>query len=257
MSRACLLLHGFVTSYHDFDPLIPKLKEIYDCVATVDFPGHGDEPNYKMFNEAETFDVMLNAFDELKREYEEVDVVGFSMGGALASYLCSCRDVHRAVLLAPANRYINISLPITRIIYLLRIIHNRLLSKDENEELMKKYSDVMTDDYKSLQMALKDLIPNYTYHTLTTFIRIIRHCNEGLTTIPNPTLVIWGEFDQLVPRKSVDSIIEICTNEDCELVVFDDISHLMLRSTSKDIIINKIVSFLKKEGKALSDSSNS
>jgi esterase/lipase len=43
----------------------------------------------------------LEEYRALRRQYETVDVIGFSMGGALATLLASREDVHRLVLVAP------------------------------------------------------------------------------------------------------------------------------------------------------------
>ena len=101
MKKAILLLHGFATDKTDFDPIIPYLEKMYDHIEINNLPGH---------------DVLQlkDQMKKLQKEYEIVDVMGFSMGGALATYLASHFKVRNLVLLAPAVLYINANYPIAR-----------------------------------------------------------------------------------------------------------------------------------------------
>ena len=59
----------------------------------------------------------LEEFDELERKCEIVDVMGFSMGGALATYLSQVRKINKLILIAPANYYFNPKALITNTLY--------------------------------------------------------------------------------------------------------------------------------------------
>lgn len=249
--RAVVLLHGFLTSYHDFGDLTSYLKKEYDYVEEFIFPGHlgmGDiEPNYKDFTFEKTFEAVNEMASRLTSEYDIVDVIGFSMGGAVGTYLANKYPIHRLVLLAPANKFLNFTLPIKRLIYFVKAVINRGKKAEEAEvkEIDNEMGNVRIDDIRSVQMAFHDLIPNYSYHTLSTFIRITNECNRDLTKIVCPTLIIWGELDQLVPKKSIFEIRKICSSSDVRMVIYPDISHLMLRSNNKDKIISEILGFLE------------
>ncbi len=237
--KAVILIHGFLTNYLDFAPIIPYLEKEYDYVSKYIVPGHDIPPNYKLFRVKDTFDTLLKTYDELKKDYKDIDVIGFSMGGALASYLQSVREVSKLVLLSPANKYLNFSL-----------LHNRLqfrhllntISDKQEKELNKEIFN--NNDKVAMKMMLKELLPNYNIHNLKTFMDIVKICNKELLAITCPSLIIWGKLDQLVPYSSVKYLYDISLNKK-ELVIYDDISHLMLLSENNQKIIDKIMYFLK------------
>ena len=94
------------------------------------------------------------------------------------------------------------------------------------------------EDYSKFGERLKELLPNYNIHNLKTFMDIVKICNKELLAITCPTLIIWGKLDQLVPYNSVKYLYDISLNKK-ELVVYDDISHLMLLSENNQKIIDK------------------
>ena len=113
MKKAILLLHGFATDKTDFDPIIPYLEKMYDHIEINNLPGH-DVLQLKGFTKTRTIHFVIAQMKKLQKEYEIVDVMGFSMGGALATYLASHFKVRNLVLLAPAVLYINANYPIAR-----------------------------------------------------------------------------------------------------------------------------------------------
>lgn len=93
-------------------------------------------------------------------------------------------------------------------------------------------------------MMMTELLPNYTPHNLTTFRNIVKRCNNELITITAPVLIIWGRLDQLVPFSSAKYLYDIAINKK-DLVIYDDISHLMLASENYQKIVNRIMKFLE------------
>lgn len=244
MSRAVLLIHGFVTDYHDFDPLYPALNEIYDCVFPVELPGHTDL-DFKKFNAIDTFKCVLDSFDRLNEKYDSIDVIGYSMGGALATYLSNNREFNNLVLLAPANKYFNLSFVFKKAGFYVKHIFQKIVRRRLTNEEEKMVESILIDDENSITLAIHRLLPNYTFKTIKTFIKIINKCNEELREIKNKTLIIWGKYDQLVPKSSIDYNIEKCTHKESKVIIYEALSHLMLASSENKDIIEKVVEFLK------------
>ncbi len=248
--RAVLLLHGFLTNYKDFGRLTGTLRKKYDHVIEFVFPGHleigATEPYYKDFTCEKTFELIDSTVEKLLYEYDDLDVVGFSMGGAVGTYIASKYPIRKLVLLSPANKFFNLSLPLNRLSFFIRAVLERTkkITNEDVKKIDKEMESVRIDDVRSVEMAFKELLPNYSIHTVTTFVRIINKCNKSLTQIDCPTLIIWGELDQLVPKKSIEDIQKICINEDVKLIVYDDISHLMFRSCNANKIEKDVVKFL-------------
>lgn len=245
--RACILLHGFITNKDDFLPLIDILDEIYDEIINEDLPGHKSAESYDNFTVDAVFSHVLNTYDELAKVYSSIDCIGFSMGGALATYLQSVRKIDNMVLLSPANKYLNFRYVLNKAYFRYKMLTKKLsnITNKEKSSVDERIEKVRADDLKSFKMAIKRLIPNYTIRNLATFSKIVKKCNEVLEDIKPKTLIIWGQLDQLVPKESVLYDYSICKNKKSKLLMVEDLSHLMLRSRDIEKIQNEVAIFLK------------
>lgn len=248
MSKAVILFHGFITDKSDFGVLPKMLESIYDKVYCCTFPGHGKNADYSKFTFEATFEKSLRKFDLLKAEYDVVDIIGFSMGGAMATYIATHRDAGKLVLLAPANKFLNPRMPFASGKFWFNKIIEAVGKVVGGEKFKEAYKEVlgvyMENEKISIEMAVKRLIPNYTYKTLSTFNKIIKKCNQDLTEIKNEMFVVWGDLDQLVPKDSPEWLMSICTNENKRFLELKDISHLMLASKNAEYVMDEIVEFL-------------
>lgn len=249
MSKAVMTIHGFLTSTEDFGVLYDMLDG-YDEVVKCQIPGHAEKIDYKLFTIDATLFKVLDTFDELKSRHDQVDVVGFSMGGALASWLCTKRAVNKVVLIAPANKYLNF---------------NSLFS------MVKFYCETYADAYKnshgevrqrlraanaslaphaenntlSFKLAIKRWLPNINISTYNTFKTLIKICNQALEAkgqMDVPTLIMWGELDELVPKSSVKLVQKYFTN--AQTITYNDVGHAMLMTNRGPALSKDIVSFL-------------
>jgi carboxylesterase len=101
-NRACLLIHGWLTSRIDFNDLAGRLNAKGLTVREMRLPGHGTTPRELAGVEADGFvRAVEEEFLDLKRSHGEVFVVGFSMGGSLGTILAAGHPVDRLVLVAP------------------------------------------------------------------------------------------------------------------------------------------------------------
>ncbi len=100
--RALLMLHGFSSTPAVFRYFIPKLKH-YNRIYAPLLPGHGE--SIEAFARVKAND-WLRAVEqfakELTSEYQQVDVMGLSLGGLLACHLAKIFSFHHLYLLAPA-----------------------------------------------------------------------------------------------------------------------------------------------------------
>lgn len=250
MTKALMTIHGFLTSTKDFGRLYDCLDS-YDEVKAVKVPGHDDEkPNYAQFTVDSTFKTVLNAYDELRKSHDQVDVVGYSMGGALTTWLCSVRDVHRAVLVAPANKYINLRRPIDAGVFYSEF--GRKTYREQNGKLSEKldatktaYAPYRENFVTSFKLIWGNAISGFTPHTYSVFSKLMKKCNtvvETLSPLQTPTLVMWGKLDELVPYKSVKFVLKHFAN--AQEIVYPDIGHAMLYTNFDNLLIKDILDFL-------------
>jgi esterase/lipase len=265
LKKAIILIHGFGSDNRDFVRVIPYLSN-YDTIACGNLPAHGENQETSDISADDIIEFTLDIFDKLSKTHDEVDVLGFSMGGCLASMLISKRKVHRAVLLAPANKFISTTFPITTL-----KIYSDLLAKEKNQALPKGKSKSKTsqapielnprikevhkeslgtaadllEDYKfALNKFIKDLLPKYTFHNINEFNKIVTFCNDSLVKFSTPTLILWGKIDQLVPESVVQYLLSFADSPKSRAIIYPDISHLMVYSTCYEKIMADVMDFL-------------
>lgn len=100
--RALLLLHGFTSCpavYRNFYPKLPA----YDYISAPVLAGHGQNRYSFSQSSAEAWlKTGEDALNELVKEFEEVDVLGLSLGGFIAFNIARIHPVRKLFLLAPA-----------------------------------------------------------------------------------------------------------------------------------------------------------
>lgn len=250
MKKAIVLLHGWLSDINDFEALLPLLKKEYDHIERVCYDGHGDGADPYDFDDVKTFELVDNTMLTLQKKYEVIDVVGFSMGGALAVYLSQHYDFRKLVLLAPANKYLNFTMPFSRMKHWLRCLFYlekaRLLKNDEEKELYKeKLRATFEDDKFSFTFFKDKYLKRYFRHVFRVFQKIIEKANENIVEIKNPCFIAWGKLDQVVPKQSVEYLHELCINENKKLMIYEDLSHMLILSKDNQKIVNDIIEFLK------------
>ncbi|MDE5867804.1 MAG: alpha/beta fold hydrolase, partial [Anaeroplasmataceae bacterium] len=99
------MFHGLLSSKEALNYYQKNLDYLYDEILCYDLPGHGE--NLMKFNTLNIQTFVVGLYDQLSKKFDEIDVLGYSMGGVIACYLQSVRRVHKMILLAPAYRYLN------------------------------------------------------------------------------------------------------------------------------------------------------
>ena len=258
MKKAVMTIHGFLTVTEDFGRLYDYLDS-YDEVKAVEIPGHnGEKPDFSAFTPEATFAAVLDAYDELKSRNDSVDVVGFSMGGALATWLASVRPVNRLALISPANKYLNAALPFSAGKFasdLSKTVFHATEGKlkDKLDATNKAFAPYVENLRATGKVAKERTLRYMNPRTYSAFSKIVKSSNVVLETVsPNntPTLILWGKLDELVPYKSVKYLTGHFPK--AQVKIYPDVGHAMLYTNLDDVIIRDVVEFLT-EGKVSPD----
>lgn len=100
--HALLMLHGFSSSPGVFRNMIPRIQS-YDMIIAPLLPGHGI--SYQAFSQVSHhawLEWAIQTYDHIAKRYQDVSIVGSSLGGLLGTHIAQHRDVHTLYLLAPA-----------------------------------------------------------------------------------------------------------------------------------------------------------
>ena len=166
-----------------------------------------------------------------------VDLIGYSLGGALVRYLCvKYKTIKKAVLISPATYYFSPLFGIERMKY--------LFGGKTKDERKKNYQELRDNDKMAYHVVRRHTLKRFKLDNGITFCKLIQKINKIKGFNPTSTLIIWGKLDELVPKSSVNFCYRNCINNKKALVMIDGVGHVMLRSNKEQIIIDKIMEFL-------------
>ncbi len=247
MTRVAMMIHGFLTDKDDFGKLSEKIADRYDEIFLCEVPGHNKEHDYSSFTVDSTIEYVEKHFYELRSKYDQIDLYGYSMGGALCTYLASKGGVSNVLLFAPANKYLNPSYLVSGFALYYKKIKETLAvsSKETRVKDIETALDVYLQNTKtSMDITIKRLVPYYNKHTLLTFTRLIRKINANLIPWDARTCIFWGKCDQMVPRSSIEYLSDFYIDTEHYVKIYEDYSHLMLNSKSPERLIEDAIKFL-------------
>ena len=244
-----MTIHGFLTVKEDFGRLYDHF-DCYDEVLAVEIPGHNGKLDFSKFTVESTKQMVLAVYDTLRERHDQVDVVGFSMGGALATWLCAVRDVHRAVLIAPANKFINALMPYEVIKFYANLRRSAYRNADGSAKQKRQAVKAALAPYKQNDKIARKIAKERTFkymnfHTLGVFNKLVKLSNKAIersTPVQTPALVLWGKLDELVPYSAIKCVLKHFPN--AKSIVYPDVGHAMLYTNRDEVIIKDIMTFL-------------
>ncbi|MDX8416931.1 alpha/beta hydrolase [Absicoccus intestinalis] len=136
---------------------------------------------------------------EVTKQYEHVIVIGFSMGGVIASYLASIFTIDQLILVAPAFEYISAH---TVLEYGVKAVKNIYQNQPQKEE---KPSSKQT----------------------SAFTEIVNTYRESIASVNCPVLLLHGLKDEVIPLSSSRNAYQKIKGKH-RLICFEDGKHRML-----------------------------
>ena len=112
--------------------------------------------------------------DQIEKEYDHIYMLGFSMGGVIASYLATIYPIEQLILVAPAFQYLNATKIVEYGVKGLMALRNQ---KPINPQSMS--SDFV--------FAFSEIIAQY---------------KESITQVDCPVLFLHGSEDEVIPVSS-------------------------------------------------------
>lgn len=226
----CLILHGFAGTREEITDVEKHLKAKNWLVYTPELPGHtGIKQDLADVSYQHWLAKAKVGLEELLERCEKVYIIGFSMGGVIASYLAGTYPVDRLVLLSPAAYYLN---P-------LQIVQD--LSGWFLEGLRGELNE---DEYYQLY---RDKIRNTPVKATLEFAKLVKRIRPLIERVDVPTLIIQGDKDGMVPPKSAEYIYETISSEQKEIFHFPNAKHYIWYSDAKGEMFAKIDAFLDQD----------
>jgi carboxylesterase len=180
MSRkGCLLIHGFTGSRHDLEPLQKSLIEQGYQVSVPILKGH--EATTRELKNASRMDWVAGAqaaLDRLRTHCESVIVIGFSMGGLVATNLCQNNSLDGIVFINTPVYYWGLG---------------RMISD-------------LYSDFKTNMVRYAYGFRNTPFHAMVEFQLLLTKTKPLFDSINCRSLVLQSVNDDVVDPRSADYI---------------------------------------------------
>lgn len=218
--KAVLLIHGFVGSTKDLEPLFFDLNHLMKFdVYNFLLPGH-DEVKYDV-KYTDWLDCANEKIEQLiSYGYKDIYVIGHSMGGVIATHLALKypKHVKKLVLLAPAFDYLS-------------------TDKSKVKKVISSGGKVLKDyDLKVIIARTFKATPRM----LKEFIKLVEDKKDIIYKVNTDLLIMHGNDDAIVPIESSKNIFKNLKIKNKTFYELDKVNHDIFNS-SKTSLINKTI----------------
>jgi pyruvate/2-oxoglutarate dehydrogenase complex dihydrolipoamide acyltransferase (E2) component len=203
-----LTLHGFTADSQSWAPLEKAMGGDRPLIR-IDLPGHGRSPRRHVTDFSDLARQLVEAFDDSCRDHDRVDLLGHSLGGALALALADIRPrrVRSLALISPAGLGPEIDArALTGI--------TRATRAESLAPWLRRLTatpDGISDDYAKAAMGLRadpELRSFQSDLTGVLFPDDVQpfDLRPALSRLECPTTLIWGRRDQILPWRQAISV---------------------------------------------------
>lgn len=241
-----LLLHGFGSSLQTWDIWSAQLEQHYRVIR-LDLPGFGLTGPSPVHDYSEQNDVSTLSHFVDKLGLSRFSLVGHSMGGKMAWGLAALKPerVEALILMAP-DGYPQIKdigkkpYEMPAIMGVMRFCLPKILVRKSIEPAFfdaSVLSDSLVDRYYDMLRApgVRAAILDRANQTIYT------DPVSRLKKITAPTLLIWGEADQMIPSSNAKSYTEVLSKS--QTVLLPRLGHL-LQEEQPEKALEKVIEFL-------------
>ena len=218
-----LLLHGWGQNIEMMRPIGDNFCDKF-CITIIDFPGFGEsEEPHEIWN--------IDKYSEMLEEFvKEVGikkpiVMGHSFGGRVAIRYSARNAIEKLILFGSPCIRVQESLPLTvRILKALK----KLPGMNKIGEYMKQF--IGSRDYKAASPIMRQTLVEVVNGDLSKYAR----------EIEEPTLLIWGEYDDEAPVSDAKELEKIMI--DAALIILPGTHYAYLENLPR--VVSILNSFL-------------
>ncbi|PWK13090.1 alpha/beta hydrolase [Tumebacillus permanentifrigoris] len=229
----CLLIHGFTGAPTDLGQLAERLRAAGHEVHTPTLAGHG--ATRLELERVSWLDWIHSAEKELVKllqQHQQVHVVGFSMGGLIATYL--------------SNKYRDRICSLSLLSTPIYTINPKQLFRTITEAIQKSMrnhpSSPRSDEDVQRYLAKVKSTP---MRSLVHFRRLVQTAKPLMEEIEMPLLVLQGELDDLVEARSATYIYESARSGVKNLQLYPQSRHMICVDCEAEQVMQEVVQFIR------------
>lgn len=201
-------VHGFgVRRSHEYD----TLRAYFEPLGyTIEAPLLFDQTQLDDIDAKQWIARAEEPLKELFKSNPRIILIGFSMGGVIASELARRYPVERLVLIAPGFEYITVKAVIETV-------------GDKARQILRLPDNVV----------VQGEYPELPDHFTNTFRDVVAKCKESIAQVHCPVLIFHGTSDQTIPVRSSDYAYDQIPHKRKRLFILKNVPHRIL--DEKDI----------------------
>jgi len=223
--KAVLIIHGFAGGTYDAEDLANELELVNNFdVYQFTLPGHNKNLSKVKYQE------WIKKSEEkvewlIKNGYNDIYIIGHSMGGVIASHLATkYKKNKKLVLAAPAFHYLN-------------VITDNLNIKESLKVVPKVIEQIGKDEIVARFLKLN-------ISSIEEFMNLVKHYYHAPKEIKCPVLILHGQSDHLVPTSSSEYVYSELKGTK-KLVYINGATHDLFKDEKKEQIFEIVEKFLK------------
>ena len=229
-----LMLHGFLGSPLSSHPMANYLAKHGVSVHCPLLPGHGHYPDklYKVPRQA-WLDEAQEAFETILSQYDELFLMGHSMGAVLAAHLCLQNPAVRGLIMltplyeAPDDRlkWMKVLRFVMPWFYPYKL---RSMRKLVRERVLDFDPTIDFDDPDFQQNEL----PRVSRVSTASLVEMVKMAEYGRTLWPKlttPSIIFRGGHDPAVKPGTIDKLYDVLPGLHKKLITFAEAGHEPMR----------------------------
>src|SRR5699024_378650 len=223
----CLIIHGFTGGPYEVEPLHKYLLRNTDWRVEVPvLSGHGEPLELDEVSHEAWLQETEEVLKELRSTCNEIYVIGFSMGGMIASYLAANYEVDKLVLLSTARKYLSFKY---MSLYVADVISDGFKGQLDENEIYTHYKSKL------------GVVP---FKANVEFMKLVNETKRYLEDITSTVFIAQGQKDGIVPYTAAYSLEKEIGSDHKEVVIFEQSNHMICLGEDKNVLNQMILQFL-------------
>ncbi len=223
---ACLLIHGFTGSPEEMLPLGDYIRKKGPAVHCPVLPGHCTKvSDLDKVSWRDWFNTVADSYKMLKNDYDNIAVVGLSMGGTLALHLAAHYPVKCLVGLSTSAESFH---PAFSFVSMLKHIKSNYPKKNEAARLDSWFN------YNS-----------YSLHGMNELASLLKHTRRELPEVTVPYMGIHSIKDTVVPVESGLHVYDWIASENKRFITLNESGHVITMDTEQKKVFREVYKFVK------------
>ena len=232
-NKAVLVIHGFSASPVSMKELDSIFINNNITVHSILLPGHGTSAfDLNKINRTDWILASESSYLDLKKNYSEVYILGYSLGGDLALQISSKYNVSKVILInAPIQYNLNnleLLFPLIKFIEGYHIKGFFPGADKENKYFYKQYNLYRAIPVKSMQEV----------------VYLSYEIRPDIEKINSPILIFQSEKDNLIDPFSSLYIYSHVSSKEKKIITLKESNHVNLTISDRKIIFSESTSFL-------------